>query len=157
MASTMYQDNYSIGPQLHDKHDFTLNFEQLLFTILPAAVVVFLAPFYVWHITRKPPCIRVSFLFWLKTVGLPNPKWPYCAQNLTSPLLGCFPMPPGSRTRCTWSVRKLASSKYRYSYCSVSTSLRGSPAYYSSCGISAPFFLAVVGNSQRLLVCHRYV
>ncbi|KAK3185969.1 hypothetical protein K4F52_005192 [Lecanicillium sp. MT-2017a] len=66
MAESLHEDNYSPGPQFADKPDLTLNFEQKVLIILPAVSVIAVAPFYMRSITRKPPCIRLSFLFWVK-------------------------------------------------------------------------------------------
>lgn len=56
------------GPQYGDEFDFTLSFQELIFTFIPTIVSIALTPFGLWAALREPVAIRTSFLFWVKLV-----------------------------------------------------------------------------------------
>ncbi|KAK5996562.1 ABC multidrug transporter B [Cladobotryum mycophilum] len=56
----------SFGPQLPHKFDFTLLFEQTILSILPSTLLIVASPIYVYHLLRKPVCVRSGLLLWAK-------------------------------------------------------------------------------------------
>ncbi|KAJ6785358.1 hypothetical protein PWT90_03233 [Aphanocladium album] len=62
MASS--QDNV-FGPKLVGQFDFTIFFEQAIFSITPAVVVMLALPFYVW-LAKKPLRVHPGPLLWFK-------------------------------------------------------------------------------------------
>jgi ATP-binding cassette subfamily C (CFTR/MRP) protein 1 len=50
-------DDDTFGPQVHncrDGFDFTLLFEQVIFTIVPVAMLLMASPFRILHLIRRP-------------------------------------------------------------------------------------------------------
>lgn len=55
--------------QCNDGFDFTLTFEQYLFSTLPAAVLLLVAPFRIHHLCRLPTVVRKSSAGHIKLVS----------------------------------------------------------------------------------------
>lgn len=56
----------SFGPRLLGHFDFTLLFEDTIFHIVPASVIVFATLFFVDKIKRGSPLVRAGLLLWIK-------------------------------------------------------------------------------------------
>jgi ATP-binding cassette, subfamily C (CFTR/MRP), member 1 len=67
MATAIEQDDI-FGPNVRGYFDFTILFEQALLSILPAAVLVIIAPFRVIVLLRSPIASRAGWLLPLKLV-----------------------------------------------------------------------------------------
>lgn len=67
VLTNVTEDN-SFGPQLKGTFDFTLLFEQSIFTILPASILLSASPFIVTRLFRKPARVRSGVLLWAKLV-----------------------------------------------------------------------------------------
>lgn len=59
----------SFGPQLAGHFDFTLLFEQSIFTTLPASIFLCISPLYIGRLLRQPVQVRPGVLLWAKVVG----------------------------------------------------------------------------------------
>lgn len=60
----------SPGPQNHDAFGFTLQFEHILFTIIPAAILIATYPVLVYRYTRKPVIANSDWFLYAKLVSL---------------------------------------------------------------------------------------
>lgn len=59
-----------IGPGVGDgRLDFTLRFEQWIFTILPTVLLIIVTPFYFRRLIREPAAVRAGFLLPIKLVS----------------------------------------------------------------------------------------
>ncbi|OAA64956.1 ABC transporter, transmembrane domain, type 1 [Cordyceps fumosorosea ARSEF 2679] len=57
----------SFGPSLFGYFDFTLLFEHSMFEIVPAGIIIFSSPFYIYTASRsKLICARLGWLLWMK-------------------------------------------------------------------------------------------
>ncbi|KAJ6783517.1 hypothetical protein PWT90_02048 [Aphanocladium album] len=56
----------SFGPRLFGHFDFTLLFEHSIFEIAPAALIIFVVPFYIYTICKGTPRVRFGTLLWAK-------------------------------------------------------------------------------------------
>lgn len=83
----------SFGPQLQGQFDFTLLFEQTIFTILPSGLFLIVSSVYVYQLSQKPVRVRSGLLLWLKLVSRPL-GIPALLFGL--PLIGHFLSPSGS-------------------------------------------------------------
>ncbi|KAJ6788460.1 hypothetical protein PWT90_09954 [Aphanocladium album] len=54
------------GPRLPGTFDFTLTFEQSMFSVLPACMLLGATPIQISHLVRRRPCARPGLLLWLK-------------------------------------------------------------------------------------------
>lgn len=73
-------DDTAWGPQLGHSFDFTLRFEQTVFTLIPSCAFILCSPYYIWKVYRGARLARSGYLFWLKlvcwaatTFSLPKP------------------------------------------------------------------------------------
>lgn len=51
--------------------DFSLLFEEIILGIVPLGIALFIVPFRLWHLFRKPRKVEVSWLLWAKVVCTP--------------------------------------------------------------------------------------
>ncbi|CEJ89530.1 hypothetical protein VHEMI05371 [[Torrubiella] hemipterigena] len=56
----------SFGPQLDGQSDFTLLFEQTIFTILPSSVLLVIGAVYLYQLSLRPVQVQTGLLLWLK-------------------------------------------------------------------------------------------
>lgn len=73
-------DDNSFGPQYGHQFDFTLRFEHLIFTILPASLLIAAIPVLIYHYTRKPAVISRGWLLYAKLVSLSARPCHLCLQ-----------------------------------------------------------------------------
>lgn len=62
----------SFGPQWMSYFDFTLTFENWFFTVLPAAILTVLSPFYFFFYRKRTNLFRYDAGFWIKLVSCNN-------------------------------------------------------------------------------------
>lgn len=67
-AMAHHGDN-SFGPQYGDQFDFTLRFELIILTILPASVLLTMYPILLYHYTHKPVVVSRSWSLYVKLVS----------------------------------------------------------------------------------------
>ncbi|PHH80624.1 hypothetical protein CDD80_627 [Ophiocordyceps camponoti-rufipedis] len=58
----------SFGPRLPDRFDFTLSFEQVVFSIGPSAVLLLASPLRIATLARRKPTFRSDALLWFKMI-----------------------------------------------------------------------------------------
>lgn len=58
------------GPQWGSAFDFTLTFENWIFTLLPAALIIAATPIYTAACLKRPVACFVNGIFWTKLVGI---------------------------------------------------------------------------------------
>ncbi|KAJ3481004.1 hypothetical protein NLG97_g7928 [Lecanicillium saksenae] len=56
----------SFGPRLFGHFDFTLLFEQTIFEITPAVIIIFVVPYYIFVALTSTPRVRFGLLLWCK-------------------------------------------------------------------------------------------
>lgn len=56
------------GPQYLNQFDFTLTFEASIFNILPASIIIFVCPLFIFHYNAKPVVAPQSAMLWSKIV-----------------------------------------------------------------------------------------
>lgn len=64
-----------------DNFDFTLSFEQYIFTILPASALLIVAPLRIFHLRKLPAVVRGSLLRRLKLVRSSHTLPTICYQD----------------------------------------------------------------------------
>lgn len=69
MAAMAEYDDNLFGPQYGDKFDFTLRFEHIIFTILPASILITAFPVLLYQYTQKPVVIGRSWSLYAKLVS----------------------------------------------------------------------------------------
>lgn len=60
----------TFGPQLQGHFDFTLLFEQSIFSVGPSAILLTASLFRITVLTRRKPSFEASTLLWIKLVRL---------------------------------------------------------------------------------------
>jgi hypothetical protein len=68
--STLWIGDDAFGPQVGNRFDFTLFFEYTILTTLPACLLLFVSPFYIYRFLRRPISFRHGLLLWTKLVSL---------------------------------------------------------------------------------------
>lgn len=58
----------SLGPLVASKDDFTIDFEGAIFTILPAALIILLTPYFLRNAFRKAEYMQSGILLWFKMI-----------------------------------------------------------------------------------------
>lgn len=69
MGNSQLQSDGDLGPQRSGVFDFTLLFQHIFFTIIPAALILFVTPIYIYCIMNQVIIIRRGILFGAK-IGL---------------------------------------------------------------------------------------
>ena len=64
----MGNDNY-FGPHLPGTFDFTILFEQSIFSLLPTALFIIVAPFRIFHLYHHETRVKAGTLLWSKLVS----------------------------------------------------------------------------------------
>lgn len=84
-----HDDDQSFGPQYGDRFDFTLRFEHIIFTILPATVLIAAYPILLYQYTRKSIVVGRGWSLYAKLVSFSASK--PCLQLLppSRPHLDC--------------------------------------------------------------------
>ncbi len=59
----------SIGPLVASQDDFTIDFEGAVFTIIPAALIIVLTPFFLRNAFRKAEYMQSGMLLWFKMIS----------------------------------------------------------------------------------------
>lgn len=62
-------NDQTLGPQVGSSFDFTLAFEDVVFTILPAGLFVLCLPHYVQKTRLSSKIVKAGYLFWAKIVS----------------------------------------------------------------------------------------
>lgn len=65
-----HHDDDSFGPQYGDTFDFTLRFEHIIFTIVPASILISIYPILIYQYARKPVVVGRSWSLYAKLVSL---------------------------------------------------------------------------------------
>ncbi|CEJ86129.1 hypothetical protein VHEMI04016 [[Torrubiella] hemipterigena] len=65
IASGLAEDK-TFGPQVSYHFDFTLYFEQIFFTLVPACIFICCMPHYVLRVRQGTKVVRAGYLFWAK-------------------------------------------------------------------------------------------
>lgn len=68
-ASSAAAADQTIGPLLAGKPDFTLRFEDWVFTILPTALLILATPIFLRRLVLKPAIVRGDILLPAKLVS----------------------------------------------------------------------------------------
>lgn len=63
-----FANDAKLGPNIDSGFDFTLSFEDVVFTIVPSAIFACFLPYYAWTAKKSPRIVRSGFLFWAKMV-----------------------------------------------------------------------------------------
>lgn len=58
----------TLGPQFDSSFDFTLSFEDVVFSIIPTSIFVCCLPHYILKAKRSARVSRAGYLFWAKLV-----------------------------------------------------------------------------------------
>ncbi|KND86292.1 ABC transporter C family member 8 [Tolypocladium ophioglossoides CBS 100239] len=66
----MSASDATFGPQLEGQFDFTLLFEQSIFSIVPSAVLLAASPFWIAVLMRRKPSFEASTLLWTKLIAI---------------------------------------------------------------------------------------
>lgn len=61
----------SFGPVYAGKFYFTLRFEHIIFTILPASILIAMYPILLYHYNHKPVVVGRSWSLYVKLVSKP--------------------------------------------------------------------------------------
>lgn len=67
--STTRSDDVLFGPQLPGRFDFTLLFEQSIFTALPCSLFLVVAAANIYALGKQPVRVKSGILLWLKLVS----------------------------------------------------------------------------------------
>lgn len=59
----------AFGPGLPGRFDFTLTFEQIIFTLLPCSLFIVVIALQIHHRRNRPAVVKHGLLFWAKMVG----------------------------------------------------------------------------------------
>lgn len=57
------------GPLLDDYYDFTLAFEQIVFTLIPAILFILCTPYYLIKLIIQSQVVDSSLLVWIRVVS----------------------------------------------------------------------------------------
>lgn len=78
MFLTTCSNDNTVGSTIYscrDGFDFTLEFEELFFSIIPAAVFILLSSWRLVLISRSPIIVEASLLQWAKLVSQSSQFW----------------------------------------------------------------------------------
>ncbi|KAM3549612.1 hypothetical protein ARSEF4850_008758, partial [Beauveria asiatica] len=67
-VNVVYTMDDSFGPRLLGHFDFTLLFEHTMLHIVPASIIVFATPFYIYTLVNGTTVVRSGLLLWIKSL-----------------------------------------------------------------------------------------
>ncbi|KAK7956876.1 uncharacterized protein PG986_006098 [Apiospora aurea] len=95
-----------------DDFDFTLSFEQYIFTILPASALLIVAPLRIFHLRKLPAVVGGSLLRHLKLVGSVKPSSTLNAYLLISIILDVATLRTLWRSQLPVAIQALATASF---------------------------------------------
>lgn len=153
MATSLCLSDNRLGPRVSidcRAFDFTLLFEDIFFTSLPAAILLILLPIRLWFLWHEPVKITSYRLAVCKLVKVPRYTFPNCGWPQAVPYRRVI---CSSGSVCGFSSSKIGASypgfltsshtQHHSNICSVIHLLRRGPAICETLGSPRPLFLGV--------------